>query len=68
MVQKKTLILNQNKRKRNNVKRDKKLIEEHKQRMYDMRFMGIDWQLTHQKRWDDNTLCWVDKCDCEEKK
>ena len=49
-------------------KRDKKLIEEHKQRMYDMRFMGIDWQLTHQKRWDDNTLCWVDKCDCEESK
>ena len=43
------------------------LIKEHKQRMFDMRFMGTDWQLTHQKRWDDNTLCWDDECDCEEK-
>ena len=43
------------------------LIKEHKQRMFDMRFMGTDWQLTHQKRWDKDSLCWVDKCDCEEK-
>jgi len=49
-------------------KREKQIIKEHKQRMFDMRFMGIDWQRKHQNRWDDNSLCWVDKCDCEEKK
>ena len=36
-------------------KREKQIIKEHKQRMYDMRFMATDWQLTHQKRWDETT-------------
>ena len=49
-------------------KREKQIIKEHKERMYVMRFANEDWQLTHQKRCDDNSLCWVGKCDCEEKK
>ena len=49
------------------MKTKKRLVEEHKKRMFDMRFMGTDWQLTHQKRWDKDSLCMVDKCDCEEK-
>ena len=49
------------------MKTKKQLVEEHKKRMFDMRFMGTDWQLTHQKRWDKDSLCRVDKCDCEEK-
>jgi hypothetical protein len=24
------------------------------------------WQQTHQKRWDGDTLCFDDECDCEE--
>jgi len=46
--------------------RDKRLIKEHKERMFNMRVMGLDWQETHQKRWDDDTLCFEDKCDSEE--
>ena len=46
--------------------RDKRLIKEHKKRMYDMRVFGLDWLETHQKRWADDTLCFDDKCDCEE--
>ena len=46
--------------------RQKRLIKEHKERMFNMRFMGLEWQETHQKRWDDDTLCFVDECDCEE--
>ena len=42
-----------------------KMIEEHKKRMYDMRVFGLDWQATHQKRWDEDTLCFEDKCDCK---
>ncbi len=48
------------------LERDKKLIKEHKERMFNMRVMGLDWQETHQKRWDEDTLCFDDKCDCEE--
>ena len=47
-------------------KKQKKMIEEHKRRMFNMRFMGLDWQEIHQKRWDDDTLCFVDECDCAE--
>ena len=43
--------------------RDKRLIKEHKERMYHMRVFGLDWQEIHQKRWDDDTLCFDDKCD-----
>ena len=46
--------------------RNKRIIKEHKERMFNMRFMGLEWQETHQKRWDDDTLCFVDECDCEE--
>jgi len=46
--------------------RQKRLIKDHKKRMFNMRVMGLDWQETHQKRWDDDTLCFEDKCDCEE--
>ena len=46
--------------------RQKRLIKNHKKRMFNMRVMGLDWQETHQKRWDDDTLCFEDKCDCEE--
>ena len=30
--------------------REKRLIKDHKKRMYNMRFMGLDWQEIHQKR------------------
>jgi hypothetical protein len=46
--------------------RKKRLIKDHKKRMYHMRVFGFDWQETHQKRWDENSLCWNDECDCEE--
>ena len=48
------------------LERDKRLIKEHKERMFNMRTFGLDWQETHQKRWDEDTLCFVDECDCEE--
>ena len=46
-------------------KKQKKMIEDHKKRMYDMRVFGLDWQELHQKRWDEDSLCWEDKCDCK---
>ena len=46
--------------------RQKRLIKDHKKRMFNMRVMGLDLQETHQKRWDEDTLCGEDKCDCEE--
>ena len=47
-------------------KEQKKMIEDHKKRMYNLRFMGLDWQEIHQKRWDENAGCDEDTCDCEE--
>ena len=46
--------------------RQKRLIKDHKKRMFNMRVMGLDWQEIHQKRWDNDTLCFIDECDCEE--
>ena len=46
-------------------KRQKKMIDEHKKRMYHLRVFGLDWQATHQRRWEDDSPCWVDKCDCK---
>ena len=46
--------------------RYKILIKEHKERMFNMRAFGLDWQKIHQKRWDKDTLCFDDECDCEE--
>lgn len=43
----------------------KRTIKNHKERMFNMRVFGLDWQATHQKRWDKNSLCWEDKCDCK---
>jgi|TARA_Y100001963_G_scaffold142337_1_gene211780 hypothetical protein len=48
-------------------KEQEKMIEDFRQRMHSMRFANEDWQLTHQKRWDEDSLCWDDKCDCEKK-
>ena len=42
-----------------------KMIEEHKRRMFNMRFMGMQWQAIHQKRWDGTGRCNNDTCDCE---
>ena len=44
--------------------REKRLIKEHKKRMYHMRVFGLEWQEIHQKRWDGNE-CSNDTCDCE---
>ena len=49
-------------------KKQKKMIEDHKERMYHMRVFGLDWQGIHQKRWGEDSLCWEDKCDCEKVK
>ena len=49
-------------------KRQQKMIKTHKERMYHLRTFNEDWQLTHQRRWEDNSPCWEDKCDCEEEK
>ena len=46
-------------------KKQKKIIEKHKERMYHMRVFSLDWQAIHQKRWDEDSLCWENKCDCE---
>ena len=43
-----------------------KMVREHSKRMFNMRFMGLDWQEIHQKRWDENAGCNEDTCDCEE--
>ena len=46
-------------------KKQKEMIKNHKERMLHMRVFGLDWQATHQKRWDEDSLCWEDKCDCK---
>ena len=48
-------------------KEQKKIIKKHKERMYDMRFFGSEWQEIHQKRWDGDD-CSNDTCDCEKVK
>ena len=40
------------------------MIEEHKRRMYNTRFFGLEWQEIHQKRWDGTRRCNNDTCDC----
>ena len=45
-------------------KGQKKMIETHKKRMFLLRVNNEDWQLIHQRRWEDNSPCWEDKCDC----
>ena len=45
--------------------RDKRIVEEHRKRMYNMRGFSLEWQEIHQKRWGENSLCWDDECDCE---
>ena len=42
-----------------------KMIEDHKKRMYVTRVFGLDWQVIHQKRWGEDSLCQEDTCDCE---
>ena len=46
-------------------KKQKKMIKDHKKRMYNMRFFGLNWQEIHQKRWDGDD-CLNDTCDCVE--
>ena len=46
-------------------KKQKKIIEKHKERMYHMRVFSLDWQEIHQKRWDGKD-CSNNTCDCEE--
>ena len=41
------------------------MIKKHKERMYRLRVFNEDWQAIHQRRWEDDSPCWVDKCDCE---
>ena len=48
--------------------KQKRMIKDHKRRMYDMRAFSTNWQLTHQKRWGEDSLCWYDKCDCKPEK
>ena len=47
------------------IKKQKKMIKNHKERMFHLRVFGLDWQATHQKRWDEDTLCFKDKCNCK---
>ena len=46
--------------------RQKKMIKTHKERMFHTRVFNEDWQLIHQRRWEDDSPCWEDECDCEE--
>ena len=46
--------------------RNERLIKEHKERMYNMRFFSFEWQAIHQKRWGEDSKCSNDECDCEE--
>ena len=48
------------------MKDKKKMIKDHKTRMYNMRSFSLDWQVIHQKRWGEDSLCWEDTCDCDE--
>ena len=43
-----------------------KMVRKHSKKMFNMRFMGLDWQEIHQKRWDETGGCDEDTCDCEE--
>jgi hypothetical protein len=45
--------------------RNERIIKEHKERMYDMRFFSLEWQAIHQKRWYGKD-CNNNTCDCEE--
>ncbi len=47
-------------------KKQLKMVREHAKKMFNMRFMGLDWQEIHQNRWDDTVGCKEDTCDCEE--
>ena len=47
-------------------KKQLKMVSEHAKRMFNMRFMGLDWQEIHQKRWDETAGCDEDTCDCAE--
>ena len=47
------------------MKDKKKMIKDHKIRMYNMRPAGLKWQEIHQKRWGEDSLCQEDTCDCE---
>ena len=38
-------------------KKQLKMVSEHAKKMFNMRFMGLDWQEIHQKRWDDTVGC-----------
>jgi hypothetical protein len=42
-----------------------RMIKDHIRSMFNMRFMGLEWQKIHQKRWDENAGCDEDTCDCE---
>ena len=44
--------------------RAKRIVKEHKKRMYNMRFFSLEWQEIHQKRWNGND-CNDNTCDCE---
>jgi hypothetical protein len=41
------------------------MIDDHKRRMYEMRFFSEKWQTIHQKRWDGTKGCNTNTCDCE---
>ena len=45
--------------------RDNRIVEEHRKRMYNMRFFSLEWQAIHQKRWYGKD-CNNNTCDCEE--
>ena len=46
--------------------RELTISREHAKRMWDMRFMGLEWQEIHRdKRTDDKNGCGDDTCDCE---
>ena len=46
--------------------RNERIIKEHKERMYNMRFFSLEWQAIHQQRWGEDSKCGDDTCDCEE--
>jgi len=43
----------------------RRMIDDHKRRMYKMRFFSEKWQTIHQKRWDGTKGCNTNTCDCE---
>ena len=44
--------------------KQKRMIKDHKRRMYEMRFFNEEWQTIHQKRWDGTKGCNTNTCDC----